>query len=138
MIATASNLERLATGSDDLDLILGGGFPVRSINLIAGEPGTGKTLLALQMIFHLARQGRKCMYLTTLSEPSLKLVRYMQQFSFFDESVVDRLHAVARHDWEHSHALDLSDEGLLADLEDRIEGSAQLLAIDDNDEYAGS
>jgi len=40
------------------------------------------------------------------------------------------LHKVARHDWEHSHPLDLSDEGLLADLEDRIEGSAQLLAID--------
>jgi cardiolipin synthase A/B len=55
-----------------------------------------------------------------------------------DESVVDRLHTVARHDWEHSHALDLSDEGLLADLEDRIEGSAQLLAIDDKEEYAGS
>jgi phosphatidylserine/phosphatidylglycerophosphate/cardiolipin synthase-like enzyme len=47
-----------------------------------------------------------------------------------DDHVVDRLHKVARHDWEHSHPLDLSDEGLLADLEDRIEGSAQLLAID--------
>jgi phosphatidylserine/phosphatidylglycerophosphate/cardiolipin synthase-like enzyme len=54
-----------------------------------------------------------------------------------DERVVDRLHNVARHDWEHSHALDLSDEGLLGDLEDRIEGSAQLLAIDDNGEFAG-
>jgi phosphatidylserine/phosphatidylglycerophosphate/cardiolipin synthase-like enzyme len=54
-----------------------------------------------------------------------------------DESVVDRLHKVARHDWEHSHALDLSDEGLLADLEDRVEGSAQLLAIDDKGERAG-
>jgi len=48
-----------------------------------------------------------------------------------DADVVDRLHKVARHDWEHSHALDLSDEGLLADLEDRVEGSAELLAIDD-------
>jgi len=51
-----------------------------------------------------------------------------------DDGVVDRLHKVARHDWEHSHPLDLSDEGLLADLEDRIEGSAQLLAIDDRRE----
>jgi phosphatidylserine/phosphatidylglycerophosphate/cardiolipin synthase-like enzyme len=55
-----------------------------------------------------------------------------------DESVVDRLHKIARHDWEHSHPLDLSDEGLLADLEGRIQGSAELLAIDDLDEYAGS
>jgi phosphatidylserine/phosphatidylglycerophosphate/cardiolipin synthase-like enzyme len=47
-----------------------------------------------------------------------------------DDGVVDRLHKVARHDWEHSHPLDLSDAGLLADLADRIEDSAHLLAID--------
>jgi phosphatidylserine/phosphatidylglycerophosphate/cardiolipin synthase-like enzyme len=55
-----------------------------------------------------------------------------------DESVVERLHKVARHDWEHSHPLDLSDEGLLADLEDRVEGSAQLLAIDHKGKSAGN
>src|SRR5438132_3243150 len=38
-----------------------------------------------------------------------------------DEDVVERLYQVARHDWKHSHPLDLSDEGLLADLEDRAE-----------------
>jgi cardiolipin synthase len=47
-----------------------------------------------------------------------------------DQAVVDRLHKVAAHDWEHSHVLDLSDEGLLADLEDRIPGGAELLGID--------
>lgn len=46
-----------------------------------------------------------------------------------DDDVVERLHKVARHDWEHSHPLDLSDEGLLADLEDRIEGGAELLGL---------
>jgi circadian clock protein KaiC len=68
---------------------LGGGLPARSVNVIAGEPGAGKTLFALQMLFHQARQGKKCLYLTTLSEPSLKLVSYMQQFSFFDERFID-------------------------------------------------
>jgi phosphatidylserine/phosphatidylglycerophosphate/cardiolipin synthase-like enzyme len=53
-----------------------------------------------------------------------------------NDEVVDRLHKVARHDWEHSHPLDLSDEGLLADLEDRIEGSARMLAIDGKGEHA--
>src|SRR5438552_333863 len=43
-----------------------------------------------------------------------------------DEEVVERLYKVARHDWEHSHPLDLSDEGLLADLEDRAEEAARL------------
>jgi phosphatidylserine/phosphatidylglycerophosphate/cardiolipin synthase-like enzyme len=47
-----------------------------------------------------------------------------------DDTVVHRLRRVARHDWEHSHPLDLSDEGLLADLESRVQGSAEMLAID--------
>ena len=47
-----------------------------------------------------------------------------------DDDVVDRLHKVARHDWEHSHPLDLSDDGLLADLEDRIKGSAEILGLE--------
>jgi len=55
-----------------------------------------------------------------------------------DETVVDRLHKVAKHDWRHSHALDLSDEGLLADLEGRIENSTQLLAIDNGGKSADS
>ena len=47
-----------------------------------------------------------------------------------DERVIERLEAVAHHDWKHSRPLDLSDEGLLADLEDRIEDSGHLLALD--------
>lgn len=82
-------LEHLTTGSAAFDRILGGGLPVRSVNVIAGEPGVGKTLFALQMLFALARQGKKGVYFTTLSEPSLKLLQYMQQFSFFDESLIE-------------------------------------------------
>src|SRR5258705_366847 len=55
-----------------------------------------------------------------------------------NDEVVDRLHKVARHDWKHSHPLDLSDEGLLADLEDRVENSAQLLALDPENGHSGS
>jgi phosphatidylserine/phosphatidylglycerophosphate/cardiolipin synthase-like enzyme len=47
-----------------------------------------------------------------------------------DEMVLHRLHRVARHDWEHSHPLDLSDAGLRADLEGRAEGTAERLAIE--------
>jgi circadian clock protein KaiC len=81
-------LECLSTGSEAFDRILGGGLPFRSVNVIAGEPGAGKTIFALQMLFHQARLGKKCLYLTTLSEPSLKLITYMQQFSFFDASLI--------------------------------------------------
>jgi cardiolipin synthase len=47
-----------------------------------------------------------------------------------DDNVVERLQRVAHHDWEHSHPLDLSTEGLLADLEDRIKGSAEILGLE--------
>ena len=87
---TSNELERLPTGSAAFDRILGGGLPVRSLTVVAGEPGAGKTLFALQMLFHLAAQGKKCLYFTTLSEPSLKLVHYMQQFSFFDEDAIGK------------------------------------------------
>jgi phosphatidylserine/phosphatidylglycerophosphate/cardiolipin synthase-like enzyme len=46
-----------------------------------------------------------------------------------DDNIVDRLYKTAQYDWEHSHPLDLSDEGLLADLEDRIEDGADLLGL---------
>jgi phosphatidylserine/phosphatidylglycerophosphate/cardiolipin synthase-like enzyme len=47
-----------------------------------------------------------------------------------DPEVVDRLHKIAKHDWEHSHPMDLSDEGLMADLEDREEDAADKLALE--------
>ena len=84
------SLELLSTGDANLDAILGGGVPVRSVTIVAGHPGSGKTLLTLQLLFHLARQGRKCLFVTTLSEPAMKLVRYLQTFPFFDERMLDR------------------------------------------------
>jgi len=50
-----------------------------------------------------------------------------------DPEVVDRLHKIARHDWENSHPMDLTDAGLMADLEDREEDAASKLAIEDNE-----
>jgi len=47
-----------------------------------------------------------------------------------DEHVVNRIHEVLKRDWEHSHALDLSDEGLLAELHDYDENVAEDLALE--------
>ncbi len=90
MTLPAPELERLSTGSAAFDSILGGGLPVRSLTVIAGEPGSGKTLFTLQTLFHLARQGKKCLYFTTLSEPSLKLLHHMQKFAFFDVEAIGK------------------------------------------------
>jgi circadian clock protein KaiC len=83
-VPTRPDLARLSTGDQALDAILGGGLPRQSITVVAGPPGSGKTVLAFQTAFHEAEQGKTCLYFTTLSEPSLKLIRYMQLFEFFN------------------------------------------------------
>jgi circadian clock protein KaiC len=77
-----------STGLPTLDAILGGGLPASSVSVLAGEPGSGKTILTLQLLFHAARQGKTCLYFTTLSEPAVKVIRYMQGFSFFDAALM--------------------------------------------------
>ncbi len=84
-----ATLDRVSTGNRELDEILGGGIPAGSVTVITGNPGSGKTVLALQQLFTAAREGRRCLYVTTLSEPALKIVRYMQLFDFFDASLLD-------------------------------------------------
>jgi len=78
------SINRLATGVPGLDEVLGGGLPEFSFNLIAGPPGCGKTTLAHQMMFGLAAPERPAIYFTVLGEPPLKMLRYQQQFEFFD------------------------------------------------------
>src|SRR3970040_966857 len=75
---------RLATGVPGLDAVLGGGLPEYSFNLIAGAPGAGKTTLAQQIMFANATPDRPALYFTIVGEPPLKMLRYQQQFSFFD------------------------------------------------------
>jgi circadian clock protein KaiC len=79
---------RIQTGNPQADEILGGGFPANSINIVMGQPGTGKTIFAEQLLFHNADGERPSLYVTTLSEPLNKVVSYVQRFGFFD---VERL-----------------------------------------------
>jgi circadian clock protein KaiC len=55
------------TGIEGLDEILGGGLPAHRFYLVEGDPGVGKTTLALQFLLEGARAGEKCLYIT-LSE----------------------------------------------------------------------
>jgi len=83
-------INRLSTGVPGLDIVLGGGLPEFSFNLIAGQPGSGKTTLAHQIMFALATPERPALYFTVLGEPPLKMLRYQQQFGFFDSEAIDR------------------------------------------------
>lgn len=77
-------MDRISTGIESLNHILSGGFPQGAAVLIAGRPGTGKTILAHQMMFYNASQNKKTIYFTTLSEPLVKVMKFQQEFDFFE------------------------------------------------------
>lgn len=82
----ANGFGRVRTGNPQADEILGGGFPANSINIVMGQPGTGKTIFAEQLIFANADGDRPVVFLTTLSEPLSKVVLYLQDLAFYDAS----------------------------------------------------
>ena len=108
-MTTKVTINRLATGVPGLDEVLGGGLPELSFNLIAGPPGCGKTTLAHQMMFALATPEFRAIYFTVLGEPPLKMLRYQQQFDFFDSEAINR----------SIRFINLSDDTLTGDL-DRV------------------
>ena len=105
-MTTKVTIKRLATGVPGLDEVIGGGLPEFSFNLIAGPPGCGKTTLAHQMMFALATPQRPALYFTVLGEPPLKMLRYQQQFDFFDSELIH--HSI--------RFVNLADEALAGDL----------------------
>jgi circadian clock protein KaiC len=84
------NIRRLPTGVRGLDEVLGGGLPEFSFNIIAGAPGCGKTTLAHQILFANATAAKPALYFTVLGEPALKMMRYQQQYSFFDPAKANK------------------------------------------------
>ena len=78
------SIKKLPTGVLGLDEIVGGGLPEFSFNIIAGAPGSGKTTLAHQFVFANATPERPALYFTVLGESAIKMLRYQQQYTFFD------------------------------------------------------
>ena len=108
-MTSGSTIHRLSTGVSGLDAVLGGGLPEFSFNLIAGPPGSGKTTLAHQLMFALASPERPALYFTVLGEPALKMLRYQQQFDFFESAAIN----------SSVRFINLSDDALAGDL-DRV------------------
>jgi circadian clock protein KaiC len=84
---------KLPSGVPGLDEIMGGGFPEFSFNIIAGGPGCGKTTMAHQFVFANATPERPALYFTILGESPIKMLRYQQQYTFFD---ADKLNGAVR------------------------------------------
>ena len=96
----------IPTGVPGLDAVLGGGLPEFSFNMVAGGPGTGKTTLVQQILFANASLERPALYFTVLGEPTVKMLRYQRQFTFFNP---DRVGSSVQF-------VNLSEEVLSADL----------------------
>jgi len=62
--ASTHKNDRIQSGFTELDRVLGGGFVPGSILLFGGEPGIGKSTLLLQAVANLARQGKRCLYVS--------------------------------------------------------------------------
>jgi circadian clock protein KaiC len=100
-------MTRVRTGVPGFDAVLGGGIPELSFNLIAGGPGAGKTTLAQQILFANATPERPGLYFTVLGEPTLKMIRYQRQYTFFEPERVGT----------DIHLLNLSAEAEAGDLD---------------------
>jgi circadian clock protein KaiC len=121
-------IRQLPTGVPGLDEILGGGLPEYSFNIIAAAPGCGKTTLAHQIVFANANPGQPALYFTVLGEPAIKMLRYQQQFTFFDQSKLDG--SIRFVNLSHL-VLDKDLAAVLAEIIKEVEASnARLVVVD--------
>lgn len=120
---------RLKTGVPGLDNLLGGGLPEFSFNLIAGTPGSGKTTLAHQIMFSLANPNNRALFFTVLGEPALKMLRYQQQFPFFD---IDKVNKSIRFVNLSEDLLDGDFDRVLSRISDEVKAYAPSLVFVDS------
>ena len=99
----SSEGERFSTGIPELDRVLGGGLVKGSMTLIGGDPGIGKSTLLLQVCNHMAKQGRKVLYIS--GEESMQQIRIraerldtLQDLYLLCETNLDLIEEVLRRD----------------------------------------
>jgi len=123
--ATGSD-SRCVTGVKGLDDVLGGGLPPRRMYLLKGNPGVGKTTLALQFLLEGARRGQAGLYIT-LSETKEELETVaashgwdLAALNLFElSSIQDQLLGETDHTFFHPSEVELNrvTQALLAEIE---------------------
>jgi KaiC/GvpD/RAD55 family RecA-like ATPase len=83
----SSDEKRVHTGIDGLDGLLEGGYPKGSVVLIAGTPGTGKTIICFQYIHAGITNGEKCLFFTS-DERIQNLIDQAKKFGFDFETAI--------------------------------------------------
>lgn len=85
-----TGMERIATGVPGLDEVLKSGFYEGAVYIVRGTPGAGKTILANQICFHHARQGKRALFVTLLAENHARMLQHLEQMSFYDAHMIPK------------------------------------------------
>ncbi len=126
---TKVKINQLTTGVPGLDEILCGGLPEFSFNIIAGAPECGKTTMAHQFIFANATAERPALYFTVLGEPALKMLRYQQQFTFFDAT---KLNNAVRFVNLSQDLVERGLQGVLEEISKQVEAANPSIVVVDS------
>lgn len=81
-------IERLPTCVPGLDVILCGGLLRGGLYMIQGPPGVGKTTIANEIVFNLARKGSRALYVTMMGENHGRMMAHLRPMRFFDQALV--------------------------------------------------
>jgi circadian clock protein KaiC len=81
-------MPRLPTGVEQLDLILNGGFLRGGSYIVAGSPGTGKTIFGNQVGFRHVASGGKTLYVSLLSESHGRMLAHISTMSFYEPEAI--------------------------------------------------
>jgi circadian clock protein KaiC len=81
--------EFIFTGIPGFDALLDNGIPRGSSILLAGGAGSGKTIMALQVLYSHALKGDKCLYMS-FEESEERLVRHMSQFGWDAQKLIQK------------------------------------------------
>ena len=104
--------DRIGTGSEELDRVLGGGILPGSLILTGGDPGIGKSTLLLQVFRNLARAGHKVLYIS--GEESLRQLKlradrigaFTGEISFLCETDLDAIAELLREEKPEAVVID--------------------------------
>jgi circadian clock protein KaiC len=120
--------DRLATGVRGLDSVLSGGLFRGLVYLLAGAPGSGKTILANQIAYEQARRGGRVLYVTLMAESHGQILWQLSGFSFFDAALSGD---AVRYLNAYNHLEDAGLTGLRDVLRDAVRAAkASLLVLD--------
>ena len=84
------SLHRVETGLPGLDEVLRGGLFAGAVYIVRGAPGAGKTIIANQICFHHAREGRRALFVSLLAESHARMLQHMGTLSFFETDAIPR------------------------------------------------